>query len=71
MNYFLPDAKISRDQGKLFRVGNYFIYPILHPAAALRGGIFMVPFKESIKKLPRAVEKVERLLKEGDTKGGN
>ena len=44
MNYFLPAAKITRDQGKLFKVENpakdgasYFILPMLHPAAALRG----------------------------------
>lgn len=36
MNYFLPNAKITRDQGKLFRVGKYFIVPLFHPAAALR-----------------------------------
>ena len=61
MNYFLPDAKIMRDQGKLFRVENYFVYPILHPAAALRGNAMMATFKESIKKLPKAVEKAEKL----------
>lgn len=66
MNYFLPDAKIMKDQGKLFRVGNYFVYPILHPAAALRGNTFMALFVESIKKLPKAVEKVEK-LKKGET----
>ncbi|MDO8752042.1 MAG: uracil-DNA glycosylase [Candidatus Wolfebacteria bacterium] len=37
MNYFLPAAKITRDQGKVFRAGNLFIVPMLHPAAALRG----------------------------------
>jgi len=61
MNYFLPDAKIMRDQGKLFQIGSYFVYPVLHPAAALRGNAMMATFKESIKKLPKAVEKVEKL----------
>src|SRR3990167_1570946 len=41
MNYFLPSAKITRDQGKLFKAGNYFIFPMLHPAAALRGNSAM------------------------------
>jgi len=66
MNYFLPNARIMKDQGKLFRVGNYFVYPILHPAAALRGNTFMALFIESIKKLPKAVQKAEG-LKEGET----
>ncbi len=61
MNYFLPDAKIMKDQGKLFRVKDFFVYPILHPAAALRGNAMMAVFKESIKKLPKAVEKVGKL----------
>ena len=30
MNYFLPFAKITRDQGKLFKSGNHFILPMLH-----------------------------------------
>src|SRR3989338_7949276 len=36
MNYFLPDAKISRDHGKLFKIKDIIIYPLYHPAAALR-----------------------------------
>ncbi|RJQ27780.1 uracil-DNA glycosylase [Candidatus Parcubacteria bacterium] len=62
MNYFLPLAKITRDQGKLFHTDRYFVYPILHPAAALRGNTMMAVFKESIKKLPKAIEKVEKLI---------
>lgn len=57
MNYFLPDAKISRDQGKLFCVHHYYIYPLYHPAAALRGNAMMGEFRESFKKLPRVLKK--------------
>jgi uracil-DNA glycosylase len=59
MNYFLPAAKVTRDQGKLFKVGNYFILPMLHPAAALRGNENMKAFEETFKKLPNALEKVK------------
>lgn len=66
MNYFLPLAKITRDQGKLFKSGNpakdgasYFIMPMLHPAAALRGNENMNMFVETFKKLPKALEKVK------------
>src|SRR3989339_2290037 len=38
MNYFLPEAKISRDQGKVFWVDGKKIIPMFHPAAALRAG---------------------------------
>lgn len=59
MNYFLPMAKITRDQGKLFHTGNYFVLPMLHPAAALRGNEAMRMFEETFKKLPAALEKVK------------
>jgi len=58
MNYFLPLAKITRDQGKLFKVKEYFILPMLHPAAALRGTGAMKMFKETFAKLPNALLKV-------------
>lgn len=59
MNYFLPLAKITRDQGKLFRVKKIFIMPMLHPAAALRGTGAMTTFIETFKKLPAALAKVK------------
>lgn len=57
MNYFLPEAKITRDQGKLFKVGSYYIFPMLHPAAALRGTTAMDQFVGTFQKLPAAVKK--------------
>ncbi|KKT18718.1 MAG: Uracil-DNA glycosylase, partial [Candidatus Nomurabacteria bacterium GW2011_GWB1_43_7] len=66
MNYFLPLAKITRDQGKLFRVEKHaggrvsiYILPMLHPAAALRGNEAMKMFKDTFLKLPAALEKVK------------
>src|SRR3989338_5700140 len=59
MNYFLPLAKIMRDQGKLFKADNYFILPMLHPAAALRGTGAMNQFIETFKKLPAALNKAK------------
>jgi len=52
MNYFLPDAKISRDQGKAFRVDGRLVVPVFHPAAALRSTGVMKQLEESFKKLP-------------------
>src|SRR3990167_6434966 len=59
MNYFLPDAKISRDQGKLFQTREYSILPMLHPAAALRGNENMAMFVETFKKLPKVLEQMD------------
>ena len=36
MNFFLPDAKISLAQGKIFWWQDRLIVPLYHPAAALR-----------------------------------
>lgn len=64
MNYFLPAAKITKDQGKIFRIGGRCIVPMLHPAAALRAPEMMHTFRETFSKLPKIVEKCEALLKE-------
>ncbi|MEK7662267.1 MAG: uracil-DNA glycosylase [Patescibacteria group bacterium] len=64
MNYFLPTAKITRDQGKLFRAGKWYVAPILHPSAALRGNEMMKMFQESFKKIPAMIKKVETFNEE-------
>lgn len=61
MNYFLPLAKITRDQGKVFRSGGLYIVPMLHPAAALRGTGMMEEFKKTFQKLPAIIAKCESL----------
>jgi uracil-DNA glycosylase family 4 len=53
MNYFLPLAKITRDQGRAFNVNGRIVVPMLHPAAALRSTEMMNLFRESFKKLPK------------------
>ena len=56
MNYFLPDAKISRDQGRLFRIGGKLVYPVYHPAAALRSTKVLEDLTASFKKLPAILD---------------
>ena len=55
MNYFLPEAKISRDQGKVFRLNGRLIVPLYHPAAALRSTGVLNELRESFKRLPNIV----------------
>jgi len=64
MNYFLPKAKITRDQGKVFRVGKWFVVPLFHPAAALRGKGTLDALTESFQKLPLIIKKREPLAEE-------
>jgi len=56
MNYFLPDAKISRDHGRAMSIDDRIIFPVYHPAAALRSPIDMGGvLKEDFKKLPKVL----------------
>ena len=58
MNYFLPEAKISRDHGQPMRINSRVIMPLYHPAAALRSTAMMNEFKKDFKKLPAVLRKV-------------
>ena len=61
MNYFLPEAKIGRDQGKLFVVDGRNIYPLFHPAAALRSPEKMGgDLKKSFAKIPEVIKRIEK-----------
>jgi uracil-DNA glycosylase len=52
MNYFLPLAKISRDRGKVFMHEGRKIFPLYHPAAALRSTSVLEELKKDFAKLP-------------------
>ena len=67
MNYFLPDAKITRDHGRVFNVAaptspdglrgaQRIIYPVFHPAAALRSPDMMKGLQEDFQKLPNVAK---------------
>ena len=71
MNFFMPAGKISRDQGKIFWLGDRLIMPLYHPAAALRSTTVKDELKKSFVKLPIIKKKYEEFLKErrsGDSK---
>ena len=61
MNYFLPDAKISRDHGKLMRNEHYTIYPLYHPAAALRSTAVLRDLEDDFRKLPEILQLIREL----------
>lgn len=63
MNFFLPDAKITRDQGKIFKIRGRFIYPMFHPAAALRSSQVLEEFQKTFGRLSAVTMKCEGLLK--------
>ena len=55
MNYFLPSAKITRDHGKIFETENGTVFPLFHPAAALRATGVMNELKSDFKKLSELI----------------
>lgn len=57
-NYFLPLAKISKDQGKIFEKDGRIIYPLYHPAAALRSTKVLNDLKKAFKRLPKLLKKI-------------
>jgi uracil-DNA glycosylase len=60
MAAFLPDVKISQVHGRLHRVVyagvQYYVLPLYHPAAALRGTTVLEAFKHDVQKIPKIVE---------------
>jgi uracil-DNA glycosylase len=67
MNHFLPTAKISLDQGKIFWwKDNIIIMPIYHPAAALRSTTVLKKTKKTFAKLKTIVQKYPNLVQKRD-----
>jgi len=62
MNYFYPEGKISLDRGNLIKTKNYYIYPVYHPAAALRSYGVLQEFKKDFERIPEMLKKAEDLL---------
>ena len=60
MNYFLPDAKISRDHGVVQNFGDYLIFPLYHPAAALRAGAVLKELENDFNKLPSLLDELPK-----------
>ena len=52
---FVPDARISRDHGTIMRWQGRVIYPLYHPAAALRSTQVMQATVEDFKRIPEAI----------------
>jgi uracil-DNA glycosylase family 4 len=55
MNYFLPEAKITHDHGRVLKINGRLIYPVYHPAAALRSTGMMKVFQADMQNLPKVL----------------
>jgi uracil-DNA glycosylase len=57
MNYFLPTAKISQDHGKAYTLRGKIIYPLDHPAAALRSTQVLKDLERDFRRLPKLLDR--------------
>lgn len=58
-NYFVPDGKITSERGKLIKIGNYKIFPVYHPAAALRNKKFLNTLKSDFSILSEIIREIK------------
>lgn len=65
MNYFLPEAKITRDHGKVFRLHGRLIIPFFHPAAVLRGSANLAEYYHCFELLKTVLAKYPELIRRG------
>lgn len=61
MNYFYKEGKITQDHGRLIKTSKYHIYPVYHPAAALRNTSFAKVLAHDFSKIPKALTEVKSL----------
>lgn len=61
MYYFDKDGKISRDRGIGKKIGENFIFPVYHPAAALRNPSMMRDFRNDFLKIPAVLSSINTL----------
>jgi DNA polymerase len=58
LRHFAPDAKISEVHGRPLRAGARALFPLYHPAAALRGRALRETLFEDARALPAALAEV-------------
>lgn len=52
MYHFYPEGKITRDHGHVIKTAKYNVYPVYHPAAALRNPEFAKALVADFKRIP-------------------
>lgn len=51
LNYFLPEFRISEVQGEVFKLKDYYLLAVYHPAATFRRKSYLEDFNKSFKTL--------------------
>ena len=65
MNFFLPSAFISKTHGKQQNISwfgmDIVLFPMYHPAAALRNGKVLQDFKSDFLRLPEIIKELGKI----------
>lgn len=61
MERWLPDKRITRVHGQMFRSGQRYLVPLFHPAAALRNPEWKVELEQDFLTLPALLEEARAL----------
>lgn len=64
MEKFFPGARITRVHGQAKRAGDRVLIPLFHPAYILRNMSALPDAKRDMRKIPRLLERLERVLAE-------
>jgi len=59
MSYFYPEGKISRDRGHVIKIKGFNIYPVYHPAAALRNPSMARDLQQDFMRIPEVLKNIE------------
>ncbi len=62
MGKFFPTARISAVHGQMRKVGDRFVIPMFHPAAALHNPTYLPLIKQDFAKLPELLEVARKSL---------
>ena len=63
MNYFIPGESITRISGTVQKIQGRYVYPLLHPAAALRRTEYKQRLRNAFLNIPSAVDRISLLSK--------
>jgi len=61
MNYFYSEGKITRDHGHLIKAKGFNVYPVYHPAAALRNPTMAQTLKSDFLRIPQVLLDINNL----------
>lgn len=72
MSYFYNDGRISRDHGHPILLDKWIVFPLYHPAAALRNSSMAVELKKDFLRIPEILHQIRSgLLKPKNSKVEN